>query len=43
MLFTQTNEAAVENKMGRFPNVYTCIYTEQAKLSNKFLISYFQK
>ena len=36
MLFTQINEAAVENKMGRFPNVYTCIYTEQAKLSNKY-------
>ena len=36
LLFTQTNEAAVENKMGRFPNVYTCIYTEQAKLSKKY-------
>ena len=32
----QTIEAAVENKMGRFPNVYTCIYTEQEKLSSKY-------
>ena len=32
----QTIEAAVENKMRRFPNVYTCIYTEQEKLSNKY-------
>ena len=32
----QTIEAAVENKMGRFPNVYTCIYTEQEKLSKKY-------
>jgi hypothetical protein len=41
----QTIEAAVENKIGRFPNVYTCIYTEQEKLSKKyfFLILYFQK
>ena len=41
----QTIEAAVESKIGRFPNVYTCIYTEQEKLSKKyfFLILYFQK
>ena len=32
----QTIEAAVENKMGRFPYVYTCIYTEQEQLSNKY-------
>ena len=32
----QTIEAVVENKMGRFPNLYTCIYTEQEKLSKKY-------
>ena len=29
--------AVVENKMERFHNVYTCIYTEQEKLSKKYI------
>ena len=33
----KTIEAGVENKMRRFHNVYTCIYTEQEKLSNKYV------
>jgi hypothetical protein len=40
----QTIEAAVENKMGRFPNVYTYIYILSKKnLATNFLILYFQK